>query len=84
MWRRLLEWAHAVQRGETRIQKSPIRGRVYRKRAPAEAEELQTAASSLPQASMQLKVTRANGDVEIIDVPRDQITVSPVARRERE
>ena len=71
MLRRITEAFGAWRRGERRIAPQGVRGRVYEKKDPAAESSAQSEKkiSAGPKAVLEMKVTRANGEVETIRVP---------------
>lgn len=72
MLARLIDWFSALRRGEKRIAPHGARGRVYAKRDGSvdnASDGRQFRVS--PTATCEAKITRADGTVEIVNLPVD-------------
>ncbi len=71
MFYRLFDWIAATRRGERRIAPYGSRGRVFEKKNP-ELASIAGAGKNMdagPTLTVSAKITRADGTVEIVDLP---------------
>ncbi len=71
MFRRLFDWYQMKLRGERRIAPYGSRGRIYERKnpEPASTGEAGREFSAGPTCTVTAKITRADGTVEMVDLP---------------